>query len=84
MNEKLERAVFLILLALVTALFGLLIRPFFAPLLWACIIAVLFHPLQAWLTERWGHRPNTTALTTLLACAVLVVIPVLLLLALIH
>lgn len=81
MNEKLERAVFLILLALVTALFGLLIRPFFAPLLWACIIAVLFHPLQAWLTERWGHRPNTTALTTLLACAVLVVIPVLLLLA---
>lgn len=81
MNEKLERSVFLIMLALVTALFAVLLRPFFAPLLWACIIAVLFHPMQVWLEQRWGHRPNTTALVTLLACMILVVIPVLLLLA---
>jgi predicted PurR-regulated permease PerM len=57
-----------------------LLKPFFAPLLWACIIAVLFHPMQLWLEQRWGQRPNTTALATLLACVVLVVIPVLLLL----
>ena len=81
MSEKLEQAAFLILLALVTGLFLWLIMPFFAPLLWACIIAVLFHPVQVWLEQRWGHRPNTTALTTLFACVVLVVIPVLLLLA---
>jgi predicted PurR-regulated permease PerM len=81
MNEKLERSVFLMMLALVTALFGFLLKPFFAPLLWACIIAVLFHPVQVWLERRWGERPNTTALVTLLACMVLVVIPVLLLLA---
>lgn len=81
MSEKLEQSTFLILLALVTALFLVLLRPFFAPLLWACIIAVLFHPVQLWLTRRWGERPNVTALVTLLACVVLVVMPVLFLLA---
>ncbi|NHA14661.1 AI-2E family transporter [Thioalkalivibrio sp. XN279] len=80
MSEKLEQAAFLILLALVTGVFLWLLKPFFAPLLWACIIAVLFHPMQLWLEQRWGQRPNTTALTTLFACVVLVVIPVLLLL----
>jgi predicted PurR-regulated permease PerM len=80
MSRTLEQSAFLILLALVTLVFLFLLWPFFAPLLWACIIAVLFHPMQAWLTRRWGRRPNLTALVTLLACVVLVVIPVLLLL----
>jgi predicted PurR-regulated permease PerM len=81
MSERVEQSTFLILLALVTTLFLVLLRPFFAPLLWACIIAVLFHPAQLWLTRRWGERPNLTALVTLLACVVLVVMPVLFLLA---
>ncbi len=80
MVEKLEQRSFLILLAIVTALFGFLLKPFFAPILWACIIAVLFHPVQVQLEKWWGPRPNIIALTTLLACIVLVVIPVLLLL----
>ena len=80
MVEKLEQRSFLILLAIVTALFGFLLQPFFAPILWACIIAVLFHPMQVQLERWWGPRPNIIALTTLLACIVLVVIPVLLLL----
>lgn len=81
MVEKLEQRAFLLTLALVTFAFGALLKPFFAPLLWACIIAVLFHPVQVWLEHRWGNRPNLTALTTLTACVVLVVIPVLLLLS---
>jgi len=81
MLEKIEQRTFLIALALVTIAFLFLLKPFFAPLLWACIIAVLFHPVQVWLEARWGQRPNLTALTTLTACVVLVVIPVLLLLA---
>ncbi len=80
MSEKLEQAAFLLALAGVTAAFVFLLRPFFAPLLWACIVAVLFHPVQLWLQSRWGERPNLTALTTLLACVVLVVLPVLFLL----
>ncbi|WP_346775180.1 AI-2E family transporter [Wenzhouxiangella sp. XN79A] len=79
--EKLEQRLFLVLLAGVTALFLFLLQPFFAPILWACIIAVLFHPLQVRLERAWGDRPNLIALTVLLACIVLVVVPVLLLLA---
>jgi len=81
MIDKMEQRSFLLALALVTIAFGWLLKPFFAPLLWACIIAVLFHPVQVWLEGKWGHRPNLTALTTLTGCVVLVVIPVLLLLA---
>jgi len=81
MIEKLEQRSFLIALTLVTLVFGWLLKPFFAPILWACIIAVLFHPFQLWLERTWGQRPNLTALTTLLVCVVVVVIPVLLLLS---
>ncbi len=81
MVDKLEQRMFLLLLAIVTALFLFLLKPFFAPILWACIVAVLFQPVQVRLERAWGERPNLTALTTLLACVVLVVLPVLLLLA---
>ncbi|MBY6203898.1 AI-2E family transporter [Halomonas denitrificans] len=81
MVDKLEQRMFLLLLAAVTALFLFLLKPFFAPILWACIVAVLFQPVQVRLERAWGERPNLTALTTLLACVVLVVLPVLLLLA---
>ncbi|NEP61062.1 MAG: AI-2E family transporter [Symploca sp. SIO2G7] len=80
MNEKLEQRFFLLLLAFVSLLFLWLLKPFFAPILWACIVAILFHPLQVWLDRRWGERPNLTALTTLLGCVVLVVLPILFLL----
>ncbi len=80
MVKKLEHRSFLIALALVTVLFLFLLKPFFAPILWACIIAVLFHPFQLRLERFWGERPNVNALVTLLACIILVIIPVLLVL----
>ncbi|MFP4080981.1 MAG: AI-2E family transporter [Ectothiorhodospira sp.] len=77
MQESLERRSFLILLVLVTGLFLYLMKPFFGAVLWACIIGVLFHPVQVRLEARWGDRPILTALTTLTLCVVMVVIPVL-------
>ncbi|MES2605223.1 MAG: AI-2E family transporter, partial [Pseudomonadota bacterium] len=72
---------FLLLLLLVTVLFLLLLQPFFAPIFWACAISLLFYPVQIKLLERWGNRPNTIALTTLLFCILVVIIPVLLVLS---
>ena len=46
MVDKLEQRMFLLLLAVVTALFLFLLKPFFAPILWACIVAVLFQPVS--------------------------------------
>lgn len=77
MHETLERRSFLLMLALVTILFLYLLKPFFGAVLWACIIGILFHPLQRRLLERWAHRPNLTALATLTLCVIIVVIPVL-------
>ncbi len=79
-TETLEQRAFVLALALVTIAFFWLLKPFFAPILWAVIIAVLFHPVQVWLESKWGERPNLTALATLLACVLLVILPVLFLL----
>ena len=80
MTNKLEQRTFLIALIFVSVLFLFLLQPFFAPILWACIIAILFHPVQLWLERKLGKKPNLTAILTLIICIFLLVIPVLLLL----
>lgn len=77
MQETMERRTFLLVLALVTLLFLYLLKPFFGAVFWACVIGVLFYPLQRRLQRRWGNRPNLAALATLTICVVIVVIPVL-------
>ncbi|MES2623754.1 MAG: AI-2E family transporter [Pseudomonadota bacterium] len=79
-KNKLEQYSFLLLLLLVTVLFFYLLKPFFAPVFWACAISLLFYPLQELLRRRWGNKPNLIALATLLLCVIVVVIPVLLIL----
>ena len=80
-KDKVEQLTFLTLLVLVTVLFMFLLKPFFAPIFWACAMTLLFYPVQMRLLQRWGNRPNTIALTTLLLCVVVLVIPVLLILS---
>lgn len=79
--ETVEQSTFLLFLTIVTLLFLWLMKPFFAPIFWACAIALLFFPTQLRLAEQWGNRPNLIALTTLLLCVVVLVIPVLLILS---
>lgn len=77
MQENLERRSFLLMLTLVTLLFLYLLKPFFGAVFWASVISVLFHPLHNRLLERWSHKRNLAALTTLLVCVVIVIIPIL-------
>jgi len=76
-HSKLEQFAFLTCLVLVTVLFFYLLKPFFAALFWACAIGLVFFPVRVWLDNKWGRRPNTNALLTLLLCVIVVVIPVL-------
>lgn len=78
MYSRLENRAFLLALGLITLLFLFLLRPFFGAILWACVLAVLFSPLQRRLLARWRH-PNSMALVTLLICLCLGVAPALLL-----
>lgn len=75
-HSKLEQRSFLFILALVSLLFLYLLKPFFGSIFWACVIALLFYPLQALLVRLWG-RPSLAALTTLAACMVIGIVPTL-------
>jgi predicted PurR-regulated permease PerM len=76
MYEALERWFFLAVLTAVSFAFVFLLKPFAGPIFWAVAIALIFHPMKEWFSRKLGDRPNSVALLTLLACLVIVVIPV--------
>ncbi len=75
-QRKLEQRSFLLLLVLVSLAFIILLQPFFGAIFWACVIGLLFYPLNQFLFERWG-RANLAALVTLLVSALVGIIPTL-------
>ena len=66
---------FIVLVVLVTIAFIFLLLPFYSAVLWAVILAVLFHPLQRWLASQLGGRRTLAAALSLLVCVCIVVIP---------
>lgn len=77
MQQKLAQPSFLILLVIVTLLFGWVLQPFFGAIMWAGVIAIVFHPLQQRLAPRFGGRKNLLALTILLLSTLMVILPLL-------
>jgi len=78
MLNKLESRTFLISLMLVSCGFLWLLKPFFGAIFWACAIAIIFYPLQQRILKRWPGHANLAALSTLLLCVVLVILPLML------
>jgi predicted PurR-regulated permease PerM len=76
MNAKLEMRTFLWLLLLISLGFLWLLRPFFAPIFWACALAIIFYPLQLHFLRWWPGRRNSSALATLCVCFLMVIAPV--------
>lgn len=74
-HERLEQRAFLTLLLLVSLLFLFVLKPFFGAIFWAIAIALIFSPVQHYLTRHVGAKPNRVALLTLSLCIVLLVIP---------
>lgn len=70
-----EQASFLVVIALTTIAFVWLLLPFYSAVLWAVILAILFHPLQRWLERKLGGRPGFAAALSVLACICIVVLP---------
>lgn len=75
MREILEKRGFLVILGIITLLFLLVLQPFWSAIFWACVMSLLFNPLQRRLVTLFGGRHSLAALTTLLAGLVLVIIP---------
>jgi predicted PurR-regulated permease PerM len=79
MQNKLAQGSFLLCLLLVTIMFGWILQPFAGAILWAAVTAVLFFPLQRRWAPRFNGRKNLLALTVLLLCTIIVIIPLLVL-----
>lgn len=77
MQERLAQSSFLLLLVIVTLMFGWILQPFFGAMLWAAVIAIVFHPLQMRLAPHFGERKNLLALTILLLSTLMVILPLL-------
>ena len=75
MQDKLETRTFLLFLFAISCGFLLLLKPFFGAIFWACAIAIIFYPIQQKIKMRWPNHPNLAALTTLLLCIVMVILP---------
>ena len=74
-TPALQRAIFLLLLALVTVAFVWIISPFFGAVFWAMVLALMFMPLFRRLRIALGGRDTLAAVATLLICLVMVVVP---------
>ncbi|MFN2436804.1 MAG: AI-2E family transporter [Desulfotignum sp.] len=75
--RKLEQGTFLAMLVLVTALFFYLLKPFFGAVFWACVIGLVFAPLQQRFLKLWNNRATFATLSTLLVVTTIGVIPTL-------
>ncbi|GAA4534405.1 AI-2E family transporter [Chelativorans composti] len=81
MSRTVQDNSFMVMVVLVTIAFIWLLLPFYGALLWAAILALLFHPLQRWLVVHLNGRKNLAAALTLTVCLCIVVIPGTLILA---
>jgi predicted PurR-regulated permease PerM len=74
-NNPVHQHFFHILLLVVTVALGWILLPFFGAVFWGTILAILFQPMQRWLTIRFGKRRNLAALTTLALTILIVILP---------
>ncbi|MGJ7506309.1 AI-2E family transporter [Variovorax sp. GT1P44] len=74
-TTSVQRTVFFVLLAAVSIGFLWILQPFFGAVMWAIALAILFSPLYRRLCKTMGKRKSLAALTTLLLCLVVVVLP---------
>ena len=71
----LQRHTLLLLLALVSVAMAWILLPFYGPILWGTIIALLFAPIYHRLLARCKQRRTVAALATLLVVLLLVILP---------
>lgn len=76
-KTQLEQISFLALVAAVSILLGVIVWPFFQPLLWAALAAVMFRPLYRWMLVQVRGRMNAAAGITLLIIFFAVLLPAL-------
>ena len=80
-STRLESRAFLLLVVIVTVLFGWILWPFFGAVFWGVVMAILFTPVYRRLVPKLGGRRTPAALVTLALILVMVVLPTVLIAA---
>lgn len=70
-----QRIGFHVVLVLATLAFIAIVLPFYSAILWAVVLAILFHPVHAWLDRKLGQRSNLAAAISVVMCLCLVIVP---------
>jgi predicted PurR-regulated permease PerM len=78
-SAALRNASFLLLLALTTIAFFVVVRELLMPVFWAAVIATVFHPVHRRYLDGVRGRRSAAALLTLLTIVLVVVVPLFLL-----
>ena len=63
------------MLIAVSLAFGWILLPFYGAVFWGSVLAIIFTPFYRWLLPRMHQRQNLAALTTLLLCLIMVILP---------
>ncbi|WP_275272716.1 AI-2E family transporter, partial [Pantoea ananatis] len=66
---------FLLILAMATIAFFEVLAPYFSAILWAAVLAVIFHPLKRYLRGKLGDRNGLASLLTLVCICLIVFTP---------
>ncbi|MBC5786098.1 AI-2E family transporter [Ramlibacter sp. USB13] len=74
-NPELESKALLFLVLAATALFALILWPFFGAVCWAIFIAIVFWPMHRRFLHGSHNRPNMAALASLTVILLIVILP---------
>jgi predicted PurR-regulated permease PerM len=74
-SSEFQKKTFLLLLAAISIAFCWIIWPFFDSIFWGTVLAILFTPLNRRLLVLTSGRQNLAALTTVMICLVIVILP---------
>lgn len=77
-RTTLQSRAFIGVLIAVTIAFFVLLRPFYTAIFWAATLAVLFWPIHQRILKSLPGKSNLAAVTTLLVCTLIVIIPLVL------
>jgi predicted PurR-regulated permease PerM len=75
-TPELQRKVFLFMLFVVSLAFAWILMPFYGAVFWGSVLAIIFTPFYRKLLVVMNQRSNLAALTTLLLCLIVVILPV--------
>ncbi|HTV57924.1 MAG TPA: AI-2E family transporter [Verrucomicrobiae bacterium] len=78
-QKRVGAALFYAIVALLAYLAYLIFRPFLASIVWAAVLVVVSHPVNAWLAERRGR--TMAAMITTLGAMLILILPALLIMS---